>query len=388
MKREAAPKLCALFWLLFFRSVTARWRLSDTQVAAGLPSGRDYILQNCEGHWQIYESLIASALSPHKANSSSIDSVLYLQGRTPKPQVLVLNNTVRTFEEPANNTRSLVALLAKLTTLVSFPDFVLVSNTQDEPENDILRHGGPWFGYCNHLMVTSNILYPASTPVKQKLSCGDGCMAFEVQDTRQAKAVFLGSSTGWPFGRRRAAVLAGIEHSDNVYSGYTQLVDISQETRDSTDPAIHQIRPAMSMLEQVQTFKYIINADGNCAALRLRSLLASDSVVFWVESNQVEWFYSLLQPFVHYVPICYDAHDPTVTAQDILLKLRWAEDNPTKMAAIVYSANEFAKLHLSEHGLTCYSVQLFNEYLGLYSNSSRLRELAAAGNFDTLMTHK
>lgn len=372
MKQEAALKLQALIGLLFLTIISARWPLSASRIPARLPSARDYLLQQCEGLWQTYEPLIASALAPYKASTLSIDNILHLKGRTLRPQVFVVNNTVRTFEEPANNTRlGLVPLLAKLTTLVSLPDLVLVSNHQDEPEFDVVRHGGPWFGYCNHLMITSNIMYPASTPVKKRLSCGDGCMAFGLQDTRQDKAVFLGSSTGWSHGRRRAAVLAGIEHSDKIHSGYTQLVDINQETRESTDLAIQQIRPAMSMLQQVRMYKYIINADGNCAAHRLRHLLASDSVVLWIESNQVEWFYSLLQPFVHYVPIRYDAHDPTVTAQDILLKLQWAEDNPSRMAKIVDNANEFAQLHLSEHGLTCYSVQLFSEYSSLFSDSSR-----------------
>ncbi|KAA6425685.1 MAG: lipopolysaccharide-modifying enzyme [Trebouxia sp. A1-2] len=64
-----------------------------------------------------------------------------------------------------------------------------------------------------------------------------------------------------------------------------------------------------SLADQVKGYKYIIDADGHCAALRLRQLLASGSVVLWVESNQIEWFYPLLVPFVHYIPVRFDAHE-------------------------------------------------------------------------------
>ena len=48
---------------------------------------------------------------------------------------------------------------------------------------------------------------------------------------------------------------------------------------------------------QVDAYKYIVQADGNCAALRLPELLASDSAVFIISSNEQEWYYPLLMPF-------------------------------------------------------------------------------------------
>ena len=47
----------------------------------------------------------------------------------------------------------------------------------------------------------------------------------------------------------------------------------------------------------------MVNVEGNCAALRLKSLLAGPSAVFFVQSDEIEWFYPLLKPFVHYIPV-------------------------------------------------------------------------------------
>ena len=54
---------------------------------------------------------------------------------------------------------------------------------------------------------------------------------------------------------------------------------------------------------QVAQYKYIVNVEGNCAALRLKHLLAGPSAVLFVQSDEIEWFYPLLKPFVHYIPV-------------------------------------------------------------------------------------
>ena len=58
-------------------------------------------------------------------------------------------------------------------------------------------------------------------------------------------------------------------------------------------------------LPQVTLYKYIVNVEGNCAALRLKQLLAGPSAVFFVQSDEIEWFYPLLKPFIHYIPVSF-----------------------------------------------------------------------------------
>ena len=55
----------------------------------------------------------------------------------------------------------------------------------------------------------------------------------------------------------------------------------------------------------MEQYKYIVNVEGNCAALRLKHLLAGPSAVFFVQSDEIEWFYPLLMPYVHYIPVSF-----------------------------------------------------------------------------------
>ena len=258
----------------------------------------------------MYAPLIENQLSPYRSTQGlSVEDGLKLEGAA-TPQVLVVDGGAMTQETPAVNMAAYwVPLLNEIHGKALLPNLVIATDIWDQPEDDTFRKGGPWFGYCNYLFQTTNLMLPAGAGVMSRLCCGKNCEPFTNLDMRQAKAVFLGSSTGWFVGRRRATVLAGILHNDIVYSGYTQMIDLPDSALSTTDEVLSH----MELAEQINRYKYIINADGHCAALRLRQLLASDSAVFWVETNQIEWFYPLLQPFVHYIPVRY---------------LNYAEDDP------------------------------------------------------------
>ena len=74
-------------------------------------------------------------------------------------------------------------------------------------------------------------------------------------------------------------------------------------------------------LPQVTLYKYIVNVEGNCAALRLKQLLAGPSAVFFVQSDEIEWFYPLLKPFVHYIPVSFSWAGETQCFAGLLLLL-------------------------------------------------------------------
>lgn len=251
------------------------------------------------------------------------------------------------------------------------------------PEDDTFKQGGPWFGFCNLMFVTTNILLPSGPGLVSHLRCGRNCWPFTESDQRIPKAIFLGSTTGWAVGRRNAVILAGQLHNESVYSGYVQLIDLPTDVAPEKSAALAHLKPRMNLTEQVNKYKYIINADGHCATIRMHDLLASDSAVLWVETNQVEWFYPLLQPYVHYIPVRFLEYEPEDPLRDIVRKIEWGEQHPEKVAAIVRNANRFAVTHLSDHALTCYSVQMLDEYARLFQDPQRLQGIAAAGDFRT-----
>lgn len=346
-----------------------------------LPSSSSFVHTQCNGHHQLYQPLIDNQLAPYR-DGLSVNDILRLEGPA-DPLALLYNNTLMARQSPVlNMAATWVPLLQNLARQVILPDLILAGDVWDLPEDDAKR-GGPWFGYCNMLYMTTNIMLPSGPGLDdmQHLGCGRKCQPFTSSDHRHPKAIFLGSSTGWMHGRRNAVVVAGLLHKDIVYSGYTQMIDLPADGVPEEDAALAKLKPRMDLVDQVQRYKYIINADGHCAAMRMRDLLASDSAVLWVESNQIEWFYLLLQPYVHYIPVRLLAHEPQDPLRDIVDKVFWAESNPEKVAAIVKNANQFAKTHLSAHAFTCYSVQMLDEYARLFQDPQILPGIAAGGDF-------
>lgn len=349
-----------------------------------LPPTSNFLHTHCDGHRRVYQPLVNSQLAPYRFGGGLSTKHILDMDATGNRVALVYNNTVMTGEAPAFNMEAYwVPLVRRIAEKVTLPDLVLAGDMWDYPEDDTATaQGGPWFGYCNIAFMTSNLMLPAGGGVSH-LGCGKHCKPFTSSDLRESKAAFLGSSTGWLVGRRRAAVLAGILHNDTVYSGYTQIIDVPGNALPEGDTELAKLKPSMTMPEQVMKYKYIINADGHCAALRMRQLLASDSAVFWVESNQIEWFYPLLQPYVHYIPVRYFDYEPDDPLRDIVNKVAWAEQHPEKIRVIVANANRFASTHLSEHAFTCYSVHMLDEYARLFHDPQQLQSVAGLGKFST-----
>ena len=56
-------------------------------------------------------------------------------------------------------------------------------------------------------------------------------------------------------------------------------------------------------IAQVDSYKYLFWVPGNCASLRLAAQLLSDAAVLKLDSLEIEWYYPLLRPWVHYIPV-------------------------------------------------------------------------------------
>lgn len=75
----------------------------------------------------------------------------------------------------------------------------------------------PWFGYCTVPQQQRTLMLP-DTLAPADLQCpgaGDGCRP-GAADAREPRAVFLGSPTGWHKGKRKAVLLAGMQHPEQV----------------------------------------------------------------------------------------------------------------------------------------------------------------------------
>lgn len=106
--------------------------------------------------------------------------------------------------------------------------------------------------------------------------------------------------------------------------------------------------------DQAYRHKYLLVIDGNAAATRLPPFLCSSSLVFLIE-GMVEWFYSRIEPWVHYVPVSLDL-------SDLEEKVAWARLHDDEAQAIVKRANHFMAEETRQEDHDCFWYRFLLEY--------------------------
>ena len=88
------------------------------------------------------------------------------------------------------------------------------------------------------------------------------------------------------------------------------------------------------------------------------------STIFKQASFSEEYFYPLLRPWEHYVPLA-------ANLQDVPDKLRWASANPREAERIAAAGQAFAREHLHEFGIACYWWYLLTAFAELQNFQPR-----------------
>ena len=102
---------------------------------------------------------LSSLLAKHQSDGLLVTEIFNLHGWEGQPQVIIVNGSLISMTEPHLNAEGhLMPLLTSISQKVRLPDLVLAADIMDQPEDDISRHGGPWFGYCNMMFQTTNIV--------------------------------------------------------------------------------------------------------------------------------------------------------------------------------------------------------------------------------------
>ena len=80
--------------------------------------------------------------------------------------------------------------------------------------------------------------------------------------------------------------------------------------------------------------------DGNtCAYSRAYWQFFSNCAIFKQNSDNIQWFYDLLQPYVHYIPLQQDM-------SDLKEKVSWAKQHESDVCAMVERAQQLANRYL------------------------------------------
>jgi len=257
--------------------------------------------------------------------------------------------------------------IIELSKLVRLPNVDFIVITDDYPLQK--RFEIPVFGFCK-LKSRENVIlipdYQVMDLVKNRnvlQQIAEGIRRFP-WDNKISKAIWRGANTG------------GITLQNYKEAPRIKAVDMAKKFPNLLDAKINMIYdfnepeiqallkesaclgPTLSIIEHMQ-YKYQLLLDGNCASWPgAYWRLHTNCVVLKQSSEQIQWYYSLLKPWIHYIPISSDL-------ADLIEKIKWAQNNDNKVKEIIKNANELARDNLKYIDMLYYIYIAIQKYAQL-----------------------
>ncbi len=124
-------------------------------------------------------------------------------------------------------------------------------------------------------------------------------------------------------------------------------------------------------------YKYLISIDGNtCAWSRVPWIMLSNSVLLKQETDNMEWFYPAIIPYVHYIPVNTDL-------TDIFPQFKWMKTHDDEVRQISKNATNFAENNLMSEHVEAHMAIVLNKYHKLHQNEKLVPSIPA---FDEMMS--
>ncbi|XP_065216501.1 O-glucosyltransferase rumi homolog [Planococcus citri] len=257
--------------------------------------------------------------------------------------------------------------LLKLTNLT---DFEIVVNTRDYPQSyESFSTALPIFSFSKTTEYV-DIMYPAWSfwcggPAIKLHPTGigrwDKARKSLIQEMKKwpwekkiTRAFFRGSRTS---SERDELILLSREFPNLADAAYTK----NQAWKSEKDTLNAQPADEVSFEEHCR-FKYLFNFRGVAASFRFKHLFLCKSLVFHVGNEWIEYFYPLMKPWVHYVPIKSDYN-----RKDIKNILEFFVKHDDLAEKIANNGYQFVRDHLKMSNVTWYWRTLLENYIKLQS---------------------
>ncbi len=274
-----------------------------------------------------------------------------------------------THSERANQTQRISKWLNNLQKKRSLPDVDFIISMHDshssfEPLNDKID---PVFYFSKNKNQLGDILIPDHYALN-----GYSSLTKQIQKGMKAWpwgakieiAFWRGSTTGgdynlidWKKMPRTQLVMLSRENPlvvDARFTGFCQGADKNPEMLENTWLLAKKVSEADSL-----QYKYLVDIDGNtCGWNRLYWTLLSNSVVFKQQSDNIEWYYGILTPYKHFIPIAHDCND-------LIDQVAWAKSHDDECRKIAEEATRFALKNLNEDAIYEYFYLVLLKYAEL-----------------------
>lgn len=181
-------------------------------------------------------------------------------------------------------------------------------------------------------------------------------------DEKKELAFWRGVTTGGLFTLdncldypRSKLVMMSVEAPSLLDARFTRYVQLDSEDVREKLKLFCPLAPSLSPKEHLQ-YKYLINVDGNsCSYSRMFWIMLSNSLLIKQESDEIQWYYGKIKPWVHYVPLETDL-------SDLFARIEWAKEHDSEAQEMAKSATELAVEIFSEESMGDYLQKLFIAY--------------------------
>jgi len=255
-----------------------------------------------------------------------------------------------------------------LSLLPSLPDTEFVVNTRDWPQ--VSRHFSsplPVFSFSKTAEYF-DLMYPAWTfweggPATSLHPRGLGRWDLHRNSITEAaeaspwtekldRAFFRGSRTS---SERDSLILLSRKRPDVVDAKYTK----NQAWKSDKDTLGEAPAEEVS-LEDHCKYRYLFNYRGVAASFRFKHLFLCRSLVLHVGEEWEEFFYPLLKPWVHYIPV-----DKYSDQEDLLQLLEFVKHDQESSRRIAQRGADFIMENLTLDTVRCYWRNLLLKYTSL-----------------------
>jgi hypothetical protein len=187
----------------------------------------------------------------------------------------------------------------------------------------------------------------------------DDCKNGYIEETKMIdwnkkynKAVFRGSATGCNIGEDNVRIKASklsLKNTDLLDVG---VISFNRKMKKTLGKPLQLIVPDIKKAEfmtidEKAKYKYILNLDGHVSAFRLGHEFSLNSVILIPDSQYYLWFFFILKPYEHYIPIKEDL-------SDLIEKIKWCRENDEKCKKIADNGLYFYKKYLEKDGVFDY----------------------------------
>ena len=213
----------------------------------------------------------------------------------------------------------------------------------------------------------NNLLLPDIDMLNSNLYSGSENFDLIPYEKKESKAIFVGSTSGaggitidMIKNKLVPRINSALFFKNDKLVDY-KLTNICQCANVATELYIKENicdAPRVSWQEQLK-YRFLISVDGNGATCsRVNRALMSNSVLLKYHSDSVLFFFPLMEPWKHYIPIESDREVVEVVQTEL--------KNPGNYKTISDNAKDLIKQSLNFYEIYKYTSLLINEYSKLY----------------------